>query len=410
MGVTPAVPGVREMGRLGNGTRHRRPDQVESPHYCEGLAQLQTGAAFFRARSRPARDLGVLLARSLATAGPLRVLDLMAGSGIRSLRYGLEAGAQEVWANDADPERLPLLRANLAPLAPAVAVRTTAQTAQSLLAGLALRREHRELVDLDGFGCPTDLLPAALEAVAFGGALYLACTDGRSATGHDRPAAVRRFGAAARAHPASWELALRLQLGAVARAAWSQGRGIRPLFSFSEGRTFRSAIGVTRLAARGQEGLLGLVAHCHGCGDQQVQSLLRLGRWSRCGCAEGSPLAVSGPLWIGALQEPAFLATMAEQASATPAGPSLESLRLLARLTADPGHQPRCWPTALIAHRLGQGPPSLASLVAALRAAGHQASASAVMPGQVRSDAPWPELLAIASALAAPASQGKGTC
>jgi tRNA (guanine26-N2/guanine27-N2)-dimethyltransferase len=383
---------------------------VESPHYCEGLARLQLGEAFFQPRSRPSRDLGVLLARSLAAGGRLRVIDLMAGCGIRALRYGLEAGAEQVWANDADPQRLPLLRANLAPLASAVALRTTTRTAQALLAALALRREHWELVDLDGFGCPTDLLPAAVEAVAFGGALYLASTDGRSATGHDRRAAVRRFGAAARAHPASWELALRLQLGAVARAAWALGRGIQPLFSFSEGRTFRSAIAIRRLAAAGEEGRLGLVAHCHGCGDQQVQSLLRLGRWRPCLCGAAAPLAVSGPLWIGALQDPACLAALAQQAAASPASLGAEGGRLLARLAADSGGEARCWPTALIARCLGQGPPPLGALVAALRAAGHTASVSAVMPGQVRSDAPWPALLAIASGLGTAPSTGNGPC
>ena len=348
----------------------------------------------------------MLLARSLAASTRLRVLDLMAGCGIRALRYGLEAGAAEVWANDGDAQRLADLRANLAPLAPAVAVRSTARTAQAVLAALALRRQHRELVDLDGFGCPAALLPAAVEAVAFGGALYLASSDGRSATGHDRRAAVRRFGAAARAHPASWELALRLQIGAVARAAWAQGRGIRPLFSFSEGRTFRTALAITRLPAAAEESMLGLVAHCHGCGDQQVMSLLRLGRWQPCLCSAGAALAVSGPLWIGPLQHPPCLESLAVEAAASPVSVAPESRRLLARLTTDVGALPRCWPTALIAQRLGQGPPPLAALVAALRGQGHQASASAVMSGQLRSDAPWPEVLAIASALVASARPG----
>jgi tRNA (guanine26-N2/guanine27-N2)-dimethyltransferase len=374
---------------------------VESTHYCEGLARLRIGAGFFEPRSRPSRDLGVLLARSLSVSTRLRVLDLMAGCGIRALRYGLEAGAAEVWANDGDAQRLPDLRANLAPLAPAVAVRISARTAQAVLAALALRRQHRELVDLDGFGCPAALLPAAVEAVSFGGALYLASSDGRSATGHDRRAAVRRFGAAARAHPASWELALRLQIGAVARAAWAQGRGIRPLFSFSEGRTFRTALAISRLPAAAEEALLGLVAHCHGCGDQQVMSLLRLGRWQPCLCSTGAALAVSGPLWIGPLQHLPCLEALAVQAAASPVSVAPESQRLLDRLRADPGALPRCWPTALIARRLGQGPPPVADLVAALRRQGHQASASAVMSGQVRSDAPWSEVLAIASSLVA---------
>ena len=149
----------------------------------------------------------MLLARRLAERGPLRVLDAMAGCGIRGLRYGREAGAAAVWVNDADPDRLPLLEANLAGQA---GLRCTALTAQHLLAGCLQRQERFELVDLDAFGCPAPLLALALEAVACDGALYLASTDGRSPTGHDRPAAVRKLGAAARAHPASWELALRL--------------------------------------------------------------------------------------------------------------------------------------------------------------------------------------------------------
>jgi tRNA G26 N,N-dimethylase Trm1 len=190
----------------------------------------------------------VLLAASLAARGPLRVLDAMAGCGIRALRYGLEGRAEAVWANDADPDRLPLLERNLAGLK---GLRCSARTAQHLLAECLQRQERFELVDLDGFGCPTALLPLALEAVAFDGVLYLASTDGRSPTGHDRPAAIRLLGAAARAHPASWELALRLQLGTVARAAWAMGRGVEPLFSFSEGRTFRTAVRLRRRAGCG---------------------------------------------------------------------------------------------------------------------------------------------------------------
>lgn len=346
----------------------------------------------------------MLLARELAAAGPLRVLDGMAGCGIRALRYGLEAGAVAVWANDADPDRLPLLRANLAPLhQDACALRLSCCTAQKLLAGCLLRERRFELVDLDAFGAPVALLPLALEAVAFEGVLYLASTDGRSPTGHDRVAAIRRLGAAARAHPASWELALRLQLGAVARAAWMLGRGVEPLFSFSEGRTFRTAVRLRRRPAPGEEGQLGLLAHCHGCGDQQVQSLLRLRGWSACLCGaeQAPPLAVSGPLWIGPLQHPPTLEAMARRAQESPASLAAPAARRLAALQADPGEPARCWPLAEIGRRLGGGPPRLERLQAALRRRGHLATASGVMPAQIRSDAPWGELLAMAQAAAA---------
>jgi tRNA (guanine26-N2/guanine27-N2)-dimethyltransferase len=381
----------------------------EPHHYCEGAARVEIGDGFFRPASRPARDFGVLLARTLAAArshAPVRVLDGMAGCGIRALRYGLEGGATAVWANDADPDRRPLLERNLTRLPATVERQLSTATAQQLLGGCLVEGRRFELVDLDAFGCPAALVPLALEAVAFSGVLYLASTDGRSATGHDRRAAVRRFGAAARAHPASWEIALRLQLGLLARTAWAMGRGLTPLLSFSEGRAFRTAVRLERHPAGGEEARLGLVAHCHGCGDQQVQSLLRLGRWLPCSCpgaasGEGPALAVSGPLWIGPLQDPTTLAAMLQQADR--GGDHLErpGRRLLERLRDDPAATPRCWPVDAIAQRLGQGPPPLARLVAALSAEGFATAASGVMVGQLRSEAPWPLIVATAQRLVA---------
>ncbi|MFN7899078.1 MAG: N2,N2-dimethylguanosine tRNA methyltransferase [Synechococcaceae cyanobacterium] len=366
----------------------------------EGAALLRPGTGFFRLDSRPARDLGVLLAADLASRGPLRVLDAMAGCGIRSLRYGLEAGASELWANDADPDRLPWLRANLAQLPAALKWQCSNRTAQGLLASCLERRQRFELLDLDAFGCPSALVPLALEAVACGGVLYMNSSDGRSPTGHDRPAAVRRLGAAARSHPAPWELALRLQLGVLARGAWAQGRGLTPLLAFSDGRTFRTAVRLERRPLPGEETQLGLLAHCHVCGEQQEQSLVRLGRWRDCGCGPAAPLAISGPLWLGPLQHIPSLKQM-QQLAASACGASLAapSQRLLERLALDPGLPIRCWSMAELARHLGQGPPAREALLQHLRKEGFQALASGVMPAQFRSDAPWPRLLELAREL-----------
>jgi tRNA (guanine26-N2/guanine27-N2)-dimethyltransferase len=331
------------------------------------------------------------------------VLDLMAGCGIRALRYGLEAGASRVWANDADADRLPWLRRNLEPLqARGIHLRCSARTAQKLLARCLLTEQRFELLDLDAFGCPTALVPPALQALQFGGVLYLASTDGRSPTGHDRRAAIRSLGAAARAHPASWELALRLQIAVVARATWAQGHGIRPLFSFSEGRTFRTAIQLLRRPQPREEEQLGLLAHCHSCGAQFSQSLLRLRPWPACVCGstEAAPLAISGPLWLGPLQHAPTLAAMQRRADTLPSDwCARPSRRLLAALLADPGQPALCWPTADLGRRLGGGPPASEALLAALRAEGFTALRSGLMAGYVRSDAPWPRVLELAAAL-----------
>ena len=367
----------------------------------EGAASFHAGKGFFNPESRPSRDLGVLLARTLAQTRPPRVLDLMAGCGLRSLRYGLEAGVRCLWANDADPLRLPVLKANLAVLEDRCLLRQTGHSAHWLLADCLLRGERFDLVDLDAFGSPHALVPLALEAVALDGLLYLASTDGRGPTGHDRQAAVRRLGASARAHPASWEQALRLQIGVLARCAWSQGRGLEPVLSFSEGRTFRTAVRLRRHPKPDEESELGLLAICHGCGDQQVQTLLHLRRWATCSCSSTgeSPLSVSGPLWIGPLQHLPTLEAMAVEGAAVPTTLSKEGGVLLSRLRGDRGWPARSWPHALVARQLGSPPPPLRVLVERLRQEGFGAATSGVMPGQLRSDAPWPTILALAADL-----------
>ena len=372
---------------------------------------MSLGDGFFRAESRPARDISVLLARYLARslarrpsrAGGQRWLDLMAGCGIRALRWGLEAlpevgAGLELWVNDADPDRLPLLESNLAVLQPRVkALRLSAMPAEVLLAHALTDKRFFDLIDLDAFGSPSALIQPVLQVLAFDGVLLLASTDGRSPTGHDRPGAIRSFGAAARAHPASWELALRLQLGLLARQAWMLGRGVQPLLAFSEGRTFRLAVRLTRRPTAAEEVHLGLVARCERCGDQQLQAMLRLQGWPRCHCADGiGRWAISGPLWLGPLQDPQVLAELmdprAELATST--------ATLIQRLQADPGLPARVWPTDELSRRLGMdGPPRVADLVETLRRAGHRAWPSALMAGQVRTDADFPELLQLCAGL-----------
>jgi tRNA (guanine26-N2/guanine27-N2)-dimethyltransferase len=351
----------------------------------------------------------VLLAawqRRQAPERSLRWLDLMAGCGIRALRWGLEAasaktGPLELWVNDADADCRALLHANLAPLngggggPEALLVEQRSLPAEVLLRQAYLEQRSFDLIDLDAFGCPNRLLQATLQVLAFGGILLLASTDGRSPTGHDRSAAVRRFGAAARAHPASWEIALRLQLAALAREAWLLGRGLEPLLAFSDGRTFRLAVRLRQRLDAGEECQLGLLARCEACGAQASQPMLRLQGWPACACPSGAGRwAVSGPLWLGPLQQPALLLALQQLGEGMEGSVAPASARLMARLAADPGSPLPCWSTAELARRLRlNGPPAVVAVVEALRAQGHQALASGVMAGQLRTDAPYALLL-----------------
>lgn len=336
----------------------------------------------------------------------------MAGCGIRSLRWALEAdintsrkaeGAQTLLCvNDADPDRAALLQSNLNPLqGRGIQLDIRHEDAADLLARIFLEKRFFDLIDLDAFGCPNALLQSVIQVLRFDGILFMASSDGRGPTGHDRLAAIRSLAAAARAHPSSWEIALRLQLGALARHAWQLGRGINPLFSFSDGRTFRLAVRLIRAPVDQEEHLLGFLARCERCGVQMVQSMINLGGWGNCDCSAGQGRwAVNGPLWLGKLQSQGFIDELLLLAGDKPQSVSSKSLRLLRRLHADPGLPVICWSTSELASRLAlSGPPKLADLVSALRKAGCQAFSSSVMPGQLRTDATLEQIFGVCRSL-----------
>jgi tRNA (guanine26-N2/guanine27-N2)-dimethyltransferase len=176
------------------------------------------------------------------------------------------------------------------------------------------------------------------------------------------------------------------------------------LLSFSEGRTFRTAVRVSRQPAAAEELQLGLQAYCHRCGNHWGQPLLRWKGLGACSC--GAEPVLSGPLWRGPLQAPALLqeALSLEDPQRPLLAPAAQ--RLLLRLLADDGLPPEASALADLGRQLGGGPPPLAALLGALRQAGWRASASGVQAQQFRSDAPWPELLATAARLQSGGSDG----
>ena len=181
----------------------------------------------------------------------------------------------------------------------------------------------------------------------------------------------------------------------LAREAWQLGRGLEPIACFSEGRTFRLVVRLHQRASSREEAQLGLLARCERCGDQAVQSLMKLSGWRSCLCADGEGRwAVTGPLWIGPLQAPERLAELLKLGESRPDSLSSAGRRLLMRLKKDCGLPVCCWSTAELARRLSlTGPPSLELLVQSLADAGYRACSSGVMASQLRTDAPMTELL-----------------
>jgi tRNA (guanine26-N2/guanine27-N2)-dimethyltransferase len=243
----------------------------------------------------------------------LEVLDGMSGCGIRALRYALEAKADWLWINEANPDHAAVLQQNLkAQLSPAQ-IQVSIGSVRNVLQDCLQQRRYFDLVDLDCFGSPSAYLPDCIRATRLNGLMYLTTTDGRTCEGHNPAASLRHFGAYARAHPATHEQGLRLLLGAVAQQAAMQEFAIAPLFSFFQGQTYRVMVRLVK-AHHWSESQSGFIGHCHACGHYDAVHWRGL---SRAVCPHHDPplpLTLSGPLWLGPLHDLDSLSLMVDLA------------------------------------------------------------------------------------------------
>ena len=265
----------------------------------EGKAKFQTANAFYNPQSKLVRDLGILAAIIYKQdQGRLKVLDALAGSGVRSLRYLLESRADYVWVNEGNPSHSLILQQNLALAIADKQCHITHQDAHRAFFQCYEQRDYYDLVDIDCFGSAVPYLNSMLWATKIGGLMYLTSTDGRTLTGHLPANSVQAYGAIARSHPAAHEQALRILIGSTQQQAAARGLGIEPIFSLFTGKTYRLMM---RLASKPNlnQHNYGFLAFCHNCGNYQIILWRKLNQIS-CSCKEPK-ITVSGAMWLGAL-------------------------------------------------------------------------------------------------------------
>ena len=261
-------------------------------------------------------------------------------------------------ANDADQERGPLLAANLEPLhaCDGVSLNMSHQPAERLLREAYLEHRFFDLIDLDPLAAR--MFCSSPRSRRCG--LEVCCCLRAPTVDHPRGMTGLRpcVGLEQRLVPThrvgSWRCVCNWLLSPVRLGCWE--RGLEPLFSFSDGRTFRVAVRMRQRIRSGEEQQLGFLARCERCGDQAVQAMLDLQGWRPCACTDGcGRWAVSGPLWIGPLQDVSQINGLLEISNSLDAALSMElregqdltlsprSRRMLDGLIADPGQPACCW-------------------------------------------------------------------
>ncbi|PNW41783.1 UNVERIFIED_CONTAM: tRNA (guanine-N1)-methyltransferase [Euhalothece sp. KZN 001] len=362
--------------------------------YKEGKATFKIGNAFYRPTTKQVRDLGILAAKiHQEKIGKLRVLDAMAGCGVRGLRYILEADAESVWVNEANRNLQSLLKGNLANSLQPSQYKITHTDANRIFFDCYNHSDFYDLIDVDCFGVPFPYLSTVLWGTKIGGLVYLTSTDGRSLTGNDRENSLRYYGAYTRSHPAAHEQGLRVIMGKFQQHAASLGRGMKPVFAYFTGETYRLMM---RLVEKPQltEDNYGWLGYCHHCSDYQVVSWRKLGK-ALCP-NDGERLVMSGPMWLGKLHD---RATVEEMIALAKTWTWTEAVSLLEVMKAEADLPPYFYSLQSIGHAGKLDLPKRDHLIDALQEQGYRTCQTHVNSQAIKTEANFTTCVEIAKGL-----------
>uniref|UniRef100_A0A8C8TL21 tRNA (guanine(26)-N(2))-dimethyltransferase n=1 Tax=Peromyscus maniculatus bairdii TaxID=230844 RepID=A0A8C8TL21_PERMB len=309
----------------------------------------------------------------------LRVLEGLAASGLRSIRFALEIpGLQSVVANDASARAVELIDRNVHLNGVAHLVQPNQADARMLMYQHQKASERFDVIDLDPYGSPAPFLDAAVQAVSDGGLLCVTCTDMAVLAGNSGETCYSKYGAMALKSRACHEMALRIVLHSLDLHANCYQRFVVPLLSISADFYVRVFVRVFT-------------------GQAKVKSSARVKFSAACGppvtpeCEHcGQRHQLGGPMWADPIHDLDFVGRVLEAVTTNP-GRFHTSKRIqgvLSVVTEELPDVPLYYTLDHLSSTIHCNTPSLLQLRSALLHAGFRVSLSHACKNAVKTDAP----------------------
>ncbi|GAB3320515.1 tRNA (guanine(26)-N(2))-dimethyltransferase [Haloplanus rallus] len=341
--------------------------EFEVPDARDGASEGRGDGVFYNPTQELNRDVTVAVLRAYRDREPRAdsYLDATTASGVRALRAASEGWA--VTAADTDADAVALARENAARAGLADDVAVVERNANALM-----HESTFDVIDLDPFGTPVPFADAA-----FVGARDLVCvtaTDTAPLCGAHFESGVRSYGAVPRNTDYHPEMGLRVLLSAMVRTAARYDTAARPVCSHVSRHYARTYLELDGRATRADECIdeLGYVHHCEDCLARDAEWGLIAHPPETCPTCGSGRVVTAGPLWLGAIRDPEFVAAVRD-ALTDDMGEADRASRMLETVAAELDE-----PTHYDQHRLckqwGRSANAMDEFLADLRAAGHDAS------------------------------------
>ncbi|XP_054923702.2 tRNA (guanine(26)-N(2))-dimethyltransferase isoform X2 [Dermacentor andersoni] len=333
------------------------------------------------------------------------ILEALAASGLRSIRYALEiSGVGKILANDYSTQAVESMRANIEHNKVGHIVVPNRDEAALLM---HMHKTNRfDIIDLDPYGSPAPFLDAAVQAVQDKGLLLVTCTDMAILCGNSSETCRAKYGAVSLKTKCCHEMALRIVLQSIESHANRYGRYTVPLLAISVDFYVRVFVRVYTGPAivKRSTSKLGLVYQCSGCETFSLQQLGRCtereNRSFKFSPAVGPPVGltcshcghkhhIGGPVWINPLHNLNFVQQLIRRVTASPElyGTSKRMLGIL-HMLAEELEVPLYFLLDRLASTLRVSTPSMLHFRSALLNAGHRVSLSHACKNSIKTDAP----------------------
>ncbi|KAL7043139.1 hypothetical protein ACKWTF_001407 [Chironomus riparius] len=163
----------------------------------------------------------------------IRVLEALAATGLRSIRYAKEVeGLDEIIANDLMNQAVNMINKNVK--ANGVEDKVTTSHADAVTLMYTTKPDNKfTVIDLDPYGGPNRFLDGAVQSVVDGGLLLITATDMAVLAGNTPEACIVKYGSVPLRSKACHEMALRILIRSVETTANRYGRYIKPLLCLS---------------------------------------------------------------------------------------------------------------------------------------------------------------------------------
>ncbi|XP_041838700.1 tRNA (guanine(26)-N(2))-dimethyltransferase isoform X2 [Melanotaenia boesemani] len=337
----------------------------------------------------------------------LRVLEGLAASGLRSVRFALEVpGLHSVTANDFSSKAAALIARNAQYNRVNHLLHASCRDASMLMYEKRGKKERYDVIDLDPYGSPASFLDAAVQAVGEGGLLCVTCTDMAVMAGNSGETCYSKYGSVSIKAKYCHEMALRTILHSLDQRAGVYQRYIQPLLSISADFYIRVFVRVFtgQAIVKNSASKQALVYNCVGCGSFHLQRMGRRtsnGKHMKYSAATGPPVGpecehcgqrhqLGGPIWAEPIHDLSFVQKVLSAVSGNPSrfGTSKRIEGMLSMVTEELEDVPLYYTVDNLSSTIKCNTPSLLQFRSALLHAGHRVSLSHACKNAVKTDAP----------------------